>query len=832
MLTDKEALEPEIALVENRPEVFLIVPTLSLLVGQALVSFDSIAAAAPILLAALLAVFLLGLKLWRWSLLLLLSGATLFAGYFMHRQLLEPKFAPNHLRLISNPKEPLYLEAVHYREPERLPDRSRWYLEAQRIWLPNGAQETEGRVLVTVEADRAEWYYGDRVRVWLRIRPPHSLGNPGSFDYESYLARRSIYLTAHLETDLGVELLSRQSTGFWSWVEYIRRAIGRFFERNLASEDAALLKALVVGDMAGISRELREQSAAAGVAHILSISGLHVAMLGLVVFLGVRWGGSLSPTLMLRWNLLKIATFVCFLAVLLYTCLAGAMVPTLRSAIMIAVYEFAVLLDREEEVFSSLALAALLIGLAWPGVIMDISFQLSFLAVLFIVWGMRKLQQWWPTQKLEEHPKERGWLRGKSRGFALHMAVSLLATLGTGPMIAHHFGNLSLAGFVSNPVIVPLVGFAVVPVGLFIGFLSLGVPSWAEVLLIVAKPLLWLTEVLVKFFAALPLASVNVPIPNIFEVGLLYIFVLAFMVAQSRIHLALVLAGVLLGVAGWAYYWWQERWSRDELRITHLSVGHGDAAVVELPGGKVLLIDAGGAASGEFDPGEAIVAPFLRSRKIRKVDYLLLAHPRVDHYGGLKSIVEQFSPTEFWSGAGRVNSERYRELEDALTKAKVKRQVLDARNPCWAIEKVELCVVYLSSDTSDDSTLAVRLAYQKVSFLFAGDMGSRDEKLLLTKEKGTLKSTVVKVPRHGSANSSTEEFVSAVEPRVAVFSVGYRNPFGLPGEEIVARYRRVGADVLRTDLDGAIILQTDGKTLRYRTYRSGRRGSTLLDPAA
>ena len=129
------------------------------------------------------------------------------------------------------------------------------------------------------------------------------------------------------------------------------------------------------------------------------------------------------------------------------------MVPTVRSAIMIGVYELAVLLDREEEVFASLTLAALLIALVWPAVIADISFQLSFLAVLFIVWGMRKIHEWFPIKKSDELPQEKSWFGTRlSTSCGMHLAVPVLATLGTGPLIAHYFGHLSLAGFVANPV--------------------------------------------------------------------------------------------------------------------------------------------------------------------------------------------------------------------------------------------------------------------------------------------------------------------------------------------------------------------------------------------
>ncbi|HWP56316.1 MAG TPA: DNA internalization-related competence protein ComEC/Rec2 [Candidatus Acidoferrales bacterium] len=827
---EAEASAPTVTLLENRPEAFLIVPTLALLFGQALVLAEAPFAAATVLALCFLALLVVALRLWSWALLLALSAATIGAGYRTHERLLAPEFPENHLRLLSDFKEPLYLEAAHYREPERLPDRTRWYLQAERVWLPEGAREVEGRVLVTVGVDRSEWRYGDRVRLWLRVRPPRNFGNPGSFDYESYLARRGIYLTAYLETDAGVELLSRDAESLWSQIEGLRRSIGRFFETRLASADAALLKALVVGDMGGIGRELREQAAAAGVAHILSISGLHVGMLGLVVFFLVRLSGALRPSWLLRWNFLKIATFCSFLAVLLYTCLAGAMVPTVRSAIMIAVYEFAVLLDREEEVFSSLALAALMIGLAWPGVVVEISFQLSFLAVLFIVWGTRKVKQWHPAQKAAEHPKEKSRWRARAWQGVLYLAVPLLATLGTGPMIAHHFGQLSLAGFVSNPLVVPLVGFGVVPLGLGVGFVSLLGAELAESLLRAAQPLLWLTQTLIGLFASLPLASVNVPIPNLIEVGIVYGFFLLLLCARTRAQALLVFAAASLAAGACVLYWLGGRWQRHELRITHLSVGHGDAAVVEFPGGKVLVIDGGGTAGGEFDPGEAIVAPFLRARKILKVDYVLLSHPRVDHYGGLKSVVEQFAPREFWSGAYRPAAARYRDLERALERKGTTLRTIDEATGCREIDAVRVCAVYAGAP-GEDASIALRLTFRDAAFLFAGDIGARDEERLLARPN-ELASAALKVPRHGSAGASTERFIAAVRPRLAIFSVGYRNPFGLPRAEVVARYRGAGAQVLRTDLDGAIILKTDGKTVRYSAYRSGKRGTLAMDRAA
>ncbi len=484
-----------------------------------------------------------------------------------------------------------------------------------------------------------------------------------------YLARRGIYVTGFLEGDQEVELVARQAGWLRGTIEDLRREIRRHIQANFSVSSAPLIKALVIGDMGEISKETRNAFTAAGVNHVLSISGLHVAMLGLVIFACIRFGCAWSSYLTLRWNLFKIAAFFSFIAVLFYTALAGAMVPTVRSAIMLGVYQLAVLLDREEQVFTSLALAALLIALVWPGVVADISFQLSFLAVLFIIWGARKMYSGRAPEKSGELPQERSWLRQKWRELAPHFIVPLLATVGTGPLIAHYFGHLSLAGFLANPLIVPLVGFIVVPAGLLVGFLAVVAPAAAPLVVWLTENLSAFTLWLVHWLARLPLANIGVPAPNAWEVvGLYVLIVMLFTFRCNRLSIAgMILISAALCADG--YYWWRERLRRTELRITHLNVGQGDAAVVELPGSKVMLIDAGGAAFGDFDPGESIVAPFLRSRKILKVDYLVLSHPRIDHYGGMRAIVSEFSPAEFWSGSANGTTARFADLAEALETA-------------------------------------------------------------------------------------------------------------------------------------------------------------------
>jgi competence protein ComEC len=807
----------------DHPSVWLFFPTLSLLAGQGAAALPY--AVPPQLLFLLLTPLLLVFKARtrRWGLLIFAAAVCFALGYVRHWQLLHPSLPANHVRWLTYDNARVYLEGSLIREPERLSNRHRWLLRCERIWHPTGAEEITGNLLLSLRHVRREWHYGDRVRFWIRPQAPRDSGNPGGFDYATYLARQEIYAIAYLDGDQEIELVARRPATVRAAIESLRREIRRYIDQQVSPDNGALMKALVVGDMGAVTKEMRNEFTAAGVNHVLSISGLHVSMLGFVVFLMLRFGCSYSTYLTLRCNLVKIATFFSFLAVVFYTAVAGAMVPTVRSAIMIGVYELAVLLDREEEVFASLTFAALLIALIWPAVIADISFQLSFLAVLFIVWGMRRMMERSPKRQRDELPQERSWWKERIGQGKLHLAVPLFATLGTGPLIAHYFGHLSLAGFVANPIVVPLVGFVVVPLGLMAGFLSLIFPSAAGMLFWPAEYLLSSTLWLVGLFASLPLAHIPVPVPNLFEVTTLYLLIVSlFFVGRNRFAIfAVVMFGLVL--AADAYYWWRERWDRKDLRVTHLNVGQGDAAVVELPRSKVLVIDAGGTALGDFDTGESIVGPFLRSRKILKVDYLFLSHPRVDHYGGMRAIAMEFAPAEFWSGRGKGKTTRFDDLEEALERTQVKRVGLSDQDPCRAIDGVKLCVLYPPPDGAEDTSVVLRLEFGKVQFLFAGDIDRREE-LFLQQKANALRSAILKVPRHGSGSSSTEEFVTAVRPALAIISARERNPGAPSRDEVVARYRKIGAEVLRTDEDGAIIVESDGSTIRYRGYKSGKNG--------
>jgi competence protein ComEC len=275
-------------------------------------------------------------------------------------------------------------------------------------------------------------------------------------------------------------------------------------------------------------------------------------------------------------------------------------------------------------------------------------------------------------------------------------------------------------------------------------------------------------------------------------------------------------------------YWGLRGYTMKGLEATFLDVGQGDCTLVEFPQGKRMLIDGGG-LYGDFDVGENVVAPFLWKRRILKVDYLVLSHPEPDHYKGLTFIARYFHPTEFWHNGMTSPASTYEELlnvikDKGITMVKVEdgfaRSIGEAR--VEALHPVEgwRAEVQSKRGWANNNSLVLRIAFGDHSLLFTGDIEKEAESRLLRDDK-RLGAQVLKVPHHGSKTSSTYYFVKEVSPQYAVFPLGYKNIFHFPSKRVVERYEGLGCQVLRTDLDGAITVTSDGKQLQIRTYQGG-----------
>jgi competence protein ComEC len=247
----------------------------------------------------------------------------------------------------------------------------------------------------------------------------------------------------------------------------------------------------------------------------------------------------------------------------------------------------------------------------------------------------------------------------------VYFAVSSAALAATTPLTAFHFNQISLMALVSNAVVVPLLGSAAVALGLIAAVAHAVLPALAVGCVWLAGVFIYIGVAAVRVFAAIPYASVFVVTPTKIEIALMYGALLAGVCLRGRNRAAAlaVIAGLVCADAAW---WYGERRHPDELRVTFLSVGQGDSAVVEFPGGEVMVVDGGGLGGSTFDVGARVVAPFLWSRRIAGVDVVVATHPQWDHYGGLQFLAENFEPREFWSSGSISTAPAYSRLLGAL----------------------------------------------------------------------------------------------------------------------------------------------------------------------
>jgi competence protein ComEC len=280
----------------------------------------------------------------------------------------------------------------------------------------------------------------------------------------------------------------------------------------------------------------------------------------------------------------------------------------------------------------------------------------------------------------------------------------------------------------------------------------------------------------------------------------------------------------LLVLAVDAAWWTWERSAPGRLRVAFLDVGQGDAAVVELPDGRVLVVDAGGFPASSFDPGRAVVEPYLRSRKISRLDALAMSHAHPDHAGGLPSLIERFRPREFWWAGTGGEGPAWRAVEAALVRQRVPLRPLhlgDAPMSQGDVVVLHPPAVWRAASLND-SSLVLALRAEGVRLLLTGDVERRAEETLRDgTAAASLAGDVVKVPHHGSRTSSTPGWLAAVRPRIAVVSVGAGNPYGLPSPEVLARYQALGVCVLRTDRCGTVVIEARRGTLSIESAVAG-----------
>lgn len=627
----------------------------------------------------------------------------------------------------------------------------------------------------------------ERWRFTVRLKRPHGNANPHGFDYEAWLFERGLRATGYVRPRADAQRLDDLVRAPGYWVERLRDWLRRSFVDVLPDAPyAGILVALAIGDQQAIPADQWRLFRQTGVTHLMSISGLHVTMVAALFggFFGWLWRR--SERLMLFLPAQKAAIAAGWCTAFGYALLAGFAVPAQRTVYMLSVVALALWSGRNLGASRSLLLALLAVLLLDPWAVLSPGFWLSFAAVglLFLV----------STARLDA---SRGWRAALANWGATQWAV----TLGTLPLLLLMFQQFSLVSPLANALAIPLVSFMITPLALLFA-----VFPW--------PPLLyfdhWLLSGLIGFLEWLAIWPVwEQPAPPLTATLVAVLGVIWLLLPRGFparwLGLCLLLP-VLFAPA--------ERPLAGEAWVDVLDVGQGLAVVVRTAEHN-LLYDTGPLYSAESDAGQRIIVPYLRASGIERLDSLIVTHRDKDHSGGVVAVQEAVPIVRTLSSLPELSGERCQ------------------TGQAWEWDGVRFTILHPDAAAyehqaarTNHMSCVLRIENAFASVLLTSDIEARDEQALLDRAAPLLRSDVLLVPHHGSATSSTPDFVAAVGAREAIIPVGYRNRFQHPRPEVVERYS--GSRVWRTDRDGAVRIRlASGLTLaayrtEYRRYWHGQ----------
>ncbi len=663
---------------------------------------------------------------------------------------------------------------------------------------------------------------GDLVRLYGEARIPSSPHNPTLLNYRAFLAQKGIHLIFRLKYAHEMEIKPPQNGR--SLFARILLQIHRFrlrcennFDTSLSARNAALIKALTLGMSHQLDPGDREIFLRTGLMHLFAVSGLHTGMMAVLLFMLLRLAR-------LRFRSVALLTIA---GVWLFAAYTGFRSPVIRAAVMVTCLLASYWLPgmrRHIDGISMLTFAAFWVLIFNPRCLFQADFLMSYLSVFFIMTLMPFFREHFTFDIQRAKPEKRGRLSNLNRYVLLPLYVVISVQLALLPLLALYYHRFSLAGFIANPIAVP-IAFCCLTAGFFQVILGTAVPVLIPFLAWVTGILLTILRGVANLFSQIPLAAIHLsPLPWFVVAGYYATLLGGNWILEKKewkrrraIHFAMAI-GVIIALLVWLPIF---RGGKSALEVVFLDVGQGDCIYVEFPGGQNLLIDGG--RNYPRDMGRCIIAPFLRNRGIDSVDVVIATHADADHIGGLVYVLDHFFVNYVIEGGSKSYSKVYRDFERKTKEWGVVKELAARGDSIEGYPGAELVFLNPPRQTplewgSNDRSLVLRLKKGDTAFLFTGDAAFEAERSMIASGMD-LRATVLKVGHHGSRFSSGERFLEAVHPMAAVISVEAHNSYGHPHPSVLKRLKAHKMRVYRTDKDGAITMRVRGDKIEIQTQR-------------
>lgn len=626
---------------------------------------------------------------------------------------------------------------------------------------------------------RVSWYQpdiapalGDVWRLELRLKRPRGLSNPGVFDREAWLFRNRIHATGYVVESKRNRLLA---TGTGSSVEVFRREfVARSADVAPSPAIAAVLAAIGVGARHEVSRQQWDRYAASGTSHLMAISGLHIGLAASAAFLLARVLTSAFPR---AGNAHLASILVALGCACAYAAVSGIGVPAQRAVLMLLFGGITVLRRRSVAALRTVALAGLIVFLVHPVATMAPGFHLSFSAVVLLVFLAGVRQPRAGQAALVQRAGDR--LQQLFR-------IQVFLLFGLMPLTVLLFQRIAPLALPVNLIAVPLFSIVTVPftlIGLVLG--EIAGFAGPTALLIAARSIQFM-EALIAWATALPFVNHTVVAPRgLLRVAIFLTAVLALLPkGWPGRHVALVAVLALL--------------LQPPLRPpagcvdTHvLDVGQGLATVLQTHN-RTLVFDSGASFRGGGSVAEQVIVPFLRSRGLKEIDWLIVSHADIDHSGGVAALADYAVIKDLRAGEALP--------ESGLT------VTLCSSGQRWRDDGVRFRILHPQGTgfrNGNDASCVLVVETGQHAVLLTGDIEvAAEREVIATRDWERIDAVVV--PHHGSLTSSSVAFVDAVAPEIAVVSSGFNNRWGFPKPEVVARWSAAGASVLNTASSGAV----------------------------